>query len=222
MHRRRYLLAATAAGLAGLAGCLDGIVSGGDSEPESNPDGTPTSTPEETPSEGEDELGELKSVEGPPIEVTDARVVQHPEPLELSVEIIDPVLTAESVPVLEITLTNPTDEEEGYSLPGGMQGVWRSDDVEPERHFTIKHIDAADTLLAAETDTDCLAIQVDSHPLTEHPHWIEAGETITEEKGVLPVAAGFDGGCPAAGTYRFTARLRETPAQIELTVEDTN
>lgn len=175
MNRRTVLASASVCLAGGVSGCLGGLRSGGDDEPE---------------------VRMRLSVTG---------VGDGPGPLAFRVDVVDDRLTASTVPVVDITMTNTGDEQVKWLHTSTGVGsiseiVFPPTETMPDK-LTLELEEEVTGQLVG--DEDCARTE-DGIRRGQAPHdaWIGAGEVFGQRYAIAGNDQKLMGSCPPKTSYR--------------------
>lgn len=140
------------------------------------------------------------------LELTNLQPDPQPDQLTFDIEIANPYLTNDQVPVLDITLENTgteTVEIRGSSSP---PLPWPDVGVDPDA-----------VGIAPETQAESKSVEEGNCPTVEgvwttldlRAYRVEPGDVYEDTRAILPIGNNSDGDCPPAGTYRAEQRMNE-------------
>lgn len=147
--------------------------------------------------------------------VVNIQQFDDPEPLALDVEIVEDRMTADRLPILEITVENTGDEVVSVPQPGNFpESAILHNVCEPADLGVTKKIwplDGEDTDRERFGRDGCVITSQVVIPLGRFSHDFEPGEIMTAEFRIFGNKAedGLDGDCPETGTYQVEKRYHD-------------
>lgn len=138
--------------------------------------------------------------------LTDVHLDAQPDPLRMSVEIIEDRLTDDSVPVAEITMENTGEEPHEVYVSSSRPLPWPPQTTDAGT-FHIVPPRIVHQLVMNEPGCPRMEQLMRAGPAPAKPTPIEPGEVITEKYAIVGIDGEYEGDCPEPGIYRSEARL---------------
>lgn len=143
------------------------------------------------------------------LELTNLQPDPQPEHLTFDIDVADPYLTDESVPVLDIRLENTgteTVEIRSSSIPWLP---WPDVNVLPDAVGIAPEIQGESKTVEEGTCPTVEGVMISLDAPGTHP--VDPGDVYEGTRAILPIEDNFDGDCPPAGTYRPEQRMNQDP-----------
>lgn len=157
---------------------------------------------------------DLVQVEGDPLPheptaegglvLEDVHLDEQPEPLTMTVEVIEDRLSEDSAPVVEVAMENTGDAAHEIQGSSTQQPPWPGLETDPD-HFVF--IPTWYVHQAVLNEPGCPRVDNIGGTPDIQTHTIEPEEVLTEEYAIVGINGRYEGDCPEAGTYRSEAHL---------------